>query len=196
MSLLIIRAKCPGVEVSRHRARPLEWAPQIRSGFFLRARVDRSIVACIIYNVAPCVIGMLRFTTTHWVRFLAAVPLGLLLFGVIAPPQVHASCGDYVMVSGNSGHTTAPQRAPAKPGQSIPDNEPVQTPCHGPNCSGNPAPLSVPISTTTPDRQDQLDGLFILAIAPCCHSRALLIEEASCYRIHHVSPIYHPPRSA
>jgi hypothetical protein len=163
--------------------------------FCLRGGPAKSKVGAGQYSFTTAV-SMVRLAATYWLRTLAGVLLALLVADVLAPARATASCGDYVMVQGYSGHNTPHSRPAAKPGRSVPDPEPVEAPCRGPNCSGSPAPLSLPISTTTPDRHDQLDGLFAVATPPRFDSHALPQEEESCRLIHHVAPIFHPPRSA
>ena len=136
---------------------------------------------------------MLRFLTTPWYRLPAGVVLALLVSGVVAPQKARASCGDYVTVQGQSGHNNMHPRPASKPSPSAPD--PVQAPCRGPGCSGNPAPASLPISTISHNTYDQWDCMFTLTGLSGGDGQALVLCEEGRQRIHRVCPIYHPPRA-
>ncbi len=72
---------------------------------------------------------------------------------------------------------------------------PGRGPCRGPWCSGNSSPLAAPPSAA-PRSVEQAD-LFQLAALPAAHDlvlHAYLSGHADA--IHHIVPIYHPPRSA
>src|SRR5262249_39369972 len=133
------------------------------SHFFLamRAGPTYSVYNIILHRFAFAV-GMKRYATTSWARFLAAALLAWLAQGAVAPSAVRASCGDYVTGSSREGETTPSQQPPAPPrpcpGNITPCRERVsgealpggQVPCRGPGCSGNPVPTPEPLTTVSP----------------------------------------------
>jgi hypothetical protein len=154
---------------------------------------------------------------------LAAALAVFLTLGWFAPSRALATCGDYIAMSGQHGQhsTQAPEFAPeiSTPGfhiaRELPQllseksvrHDPVrpspcrqcpaapgQAPCQGPWCSGSHSPLTVPPTTVESPRQDNA----VCWSMPCLGdaepiTHAFLDEHAA--RIHHVLPIYHPPRS-
>lgn len=141
-------------------------------------------------------VGMLQVLTTHWPRFLAGALFAILVSGVVEPPRAGASCGDYVMVNGQSRHNSEPPRPESKPVRGEQDNEPAKVPCPGTDCSGNPAPLSLPVTSVNNHRHDQSDCLVTSGVPSSFGDWEFLTEANRWHRIHHISPIYHPPRSA
>jgi hypothetical protein len=149
----------------------------------------------------------------------------VLALSLFAPARALAACGDHVTMARQPGDAVplAPVYVPATPtpilsaargapellaGQAIRHEmprpipcprcpaTPDQPPCQGPSCSGSQSPLTVP-ATTAPGPHDDT--------AVCWWSvprfgdtdpipYAFLDYQAA--RIHHVLPIYHPPRSA
>jgi hypothetical protein len=152
----------------------------------------------------------------------AAVLAALLTFGWIAPSRALATCGDYIAMPGHHGQPAAeaPDFASGTPRRGVPaalelpqllseklvrtDTSPPQpcrqcpaapgqAPCPGPWCSGSHSPLTVPPTTVEGPRQDNA----VCWAAPRCSDsetipHAFLDEQVA--RIHHVLPIYHPPR--
>jgi hypothetical protein len=133
-----------------------------------------------------------------------------------APLPAHASCGDYVTVATPHGTKPAvhpsgmpqsggPSRPPGTRGQqpSLPPCQqcpfrpaaPGNPPCQGPWCSGSHLPMAPP--TTTVERSSEQCALcetVTLLSHPEPIPRAFLRDQAD--RVHHVSPIYRPPRTA
>jgi hypothetical protein len=147
-----------------------------------------------------------------------------LALSLVAPSRVLATCGDYVTMARHQG-VSVPQpavSAPEMPAATVAaDHElpqltrgkgvrletsrplpcrqcpatPGQAPCQGPWCSGSHSPLTVPATTAPSPREDSAvcDSLPRFGTSePIAH--AFLDDQAA--RIHHVLPIYHPPRSA
>jgi hypothetical protein len=155
-----------------------------------------------------------------WARPLAVGVLALALLGWCAPLRSAASCGDYVtMTPGHgqpSGHEFAmplfnivtPHTDDAQPTGSLlastrtpiayPDLPPCQRcpgkpPCRGPWCSGGPEPLPVPPSTV--EQPQEQWAYWWLSHFGADHRRiALYLQSDTQDRVHHVFPIYHPPR--
>jgi hypothetical protein len=147
-----------------------------------------------------------------------------LALGLVAPSRVLATCGDYVTMARHQVGSV-PQPAVFEPETPKPtvavDRElpqmtggkavrletsrplpcrqcpatPGQAPCQGPWCSGSHRPLTVPTTTTPSPREDSAVCASMPRFGtsePIAH--AFLDDQAA--RIHHVLPIYHPPRSA
>jgi hypothetical protein len=93
---------------------------------------------------------------------------------------------------GSTQHVPLPS-APCRQCPFDPAN-PGNAPCQGPWCSGNHGPLTVPATTHESPREDSAVCGSVPRVGdakPIPH--AFLDDQAA--RIHHVVPIYHPPRS-
>jgi hypothetical protein len=152
--------------------------------------------------------------------------VALLVVGWYAPTRSYASCGDYVTMQPHREYVTLQPSptfdfgprlnadaarldpgsfadridttpAPARPRCRCPYSPltPERVPCQGPWCSNSPGPLTpVPTSVEKPHEQW---GLYAGDMAPGTSDpipHRFLSDHAE--RIHRVSPIYHPPRSA
>jgi hypothetical protein len=155
-------------------------------------------------SVRPCrgnghIFLMKQVLATSWVR-VPGVAVALLLAGeLVGPARLAASCGDYVTVA-REEHPTKPvaQNPPAPQESSCPhqcsrkSGQPG-SPCRGPMCSEQKAPLSVPPVTTA----NHFDH-WALAGSVSAHAdgepRFFAWRGQTLRPIHRVDPIYHPPR--
>src|SRR5262245_38016825 len=96
-----------------------------------------------------------------WSRMVVGGSL-ILVIGLLSPAAARASCGDYVSMKshGRDATSTKPSTTSESP------TTPVRPePCPGPNCSGQPAPLSLPV--TTPNvrpAQERLAAILTFAL--------------------------------
>jgi hypothetical protein len=193
------------------------------SRFFLASGsvIDYAQPRCSI-EAFPYQVGMAWSALQSWARPFAAGVLALAVLGWCAPSRSAASCGDYLtMTPGHgqpSGHdsmvpsfTIVSQRTDAQqtnsllaspiapiaypelpPCQRCPQ-EPGKPPCRGPWCSGGPEPLPVPPSTAE-QPQEQWAYWWLSHIGADHRRIALYLLSDTQDRVHHVLPIYHPPR--
>jgi hypothetical protein len=165
---------------------------------------------------------MRRVVSRYRVLRSAAVPVALLSLEWFAPSRVLATCGDYLTMRHHSdtaqqipalpvfdtGLPTFPtepelaqllrhdlvrretsrpvpcQQCPAAPGEA---------PCQGPWCSGNHAPMPVP---TAPVENSQDPWACWWSATQGAEGQQLhrIVLDAELNRVHHVFPIFHPPR--
>jgi hypothetical protein len=101
---------------------------------------------------------------------------------LIAPADVHATCGDYVMVA----------HAKEAPNQDSP--RPL---CHGPGCSGMPTvpgiPMSLPVRSATESQMSAMQA----AVSPNEEAGSDWLRAANPDRqpSRRTSSIFHPPRA-
>ncbi len=133
-----------------------------------------------------------------WTRLLTGVLLALLAREALAPARAAGSCGDYVTVTHPSGHSSS--HAPARPVKGLPDSVPDDparqgnAPCHGPSCSGDPAPSDAPVSTGRGDGEERWDCLLTPPTAPAARAFGLPLEQRFAIPFRLPTSIYHPPR--
>jgi hypothetical protein len=165
-----------------------------------------------------------RSPARSWAVTLGALVAALAVEGWFAP-AAHATCGDYLAHPTDGAHPrhTMPRQQPGTPdmpGQHAPaavpfeasgegdvpepppcrrcphePGTPGKAPCEGPWCSDNHAPPPAP-PTTIERTSDHWACLWSL-LRPGTPDRVWLafLREQS-MRVHHVFPIYHPPRAA
>src|SRR5262249_3969706 len=127
-------------------------------------------------------------------QLLFAVVGAIGFLGWVAPNQARASCGDYVMPSGQGQHTGTPPPS-SQPEQPVPVKRTPGKPCHGPHCSQHqdlpPAPPAPPAPTT--------QKLFVssLDLIQLDDGQARFLREESRGRLPQGAAldIFHPPRS-
>ena len=134
------------------------------------------------------------------VRVLAPAILVAVAHAMLTPSHARASCGDYVLVGGQSAHHGAESAAMnSHSGQlgQISNSPGSPCPCSGPQCSQSPPrPLGVPVvpvSSVTTSDWGMLDeaGLPVLS-----ESRFRAFEKDAETPVAAVSAIYRPPRQA
>lgn len=156
-----------------------------------------------------------------WVQSAIAVLTALVAMGWCAPSRALATCGDYVM-SGHGAtepHESAPlpvfdassrpldhealppllgsaftARTLAKPApcRQCPTS-PGDAPCEGPWCSGSHQPMPVP-PTTVDNVQDHWACWRSTTARDTGMQVGLRMPNDRLDRVHHVFPIFHPPR--
>ena len=120
-----------------------------------------------------------------WFRWGVGALLAFLLLEVLAPANVQASCGDYLMV--------APAAVQANPRQhtTLPEQH---APCNGPSCSRREnAPISVPAAPApvTGEQWGRLDSSPSLLNSK---SARWPLDPISSLPIPGTDSIFHPPR--
>jgi hypothetical protein len=164
---------------------------------------------------------MTPISSHPWIRCAIAALAGLLVMGWCAPSRLLASCGDYV-TSGH-GRSAPHEMSPlpvfdvntplldreglpqmlntafavrnlARPGpcQQCP-MAPSDTPCQGPWCSGSHVPMPV-LPSTIEHVQDHWACWGSAEANDPGEQVGLHVFQDQQDRIHHVFPIFHPPR--
>jgi hypothetical protein len=151
----------------------------------------------------------------------AAALVALLTLGWFAPSRALATCGDYLTMR---HHSDTGQQIPALPvfdtglpthgfptdtellrhelfrretSRPVPcqrcPTAPGEAPCQGPWCSGNHAPMPVPTAPVENSQDPWACWWFapLAAEGQQVHRAGL---DAELNRVHHVFPIFHPPR--
>jgi hypothetical protein len=162
---------------------------------------------------------MVRVSLHVSVRTWTAIAIALAASVWCAPSRALASCGDYITMTRDHGPFQAPAApqfvqndssrletefvrdvlgrlaqhvpAPSLPCQKCPV-APGQAPCQGPWCSGNHVPIPAPPTTVGPLQDAWACGFDVLA-ARTPVGVSLLAEQRG--RVHHVFPVFHPPRT-
>jgi hypothetical protein len=91
--------------------------------------------------------------------------------------------------------TTFVAREPARPSpcRQCP-SQPSDAPCQGPWCSGNHLPMPVPVPTTANNVEDHV-ACWAAGDMTCSSEQiGLHVLCDQLHRVHHIFPIFHPPR--
>ncbi len=142
---------------------------------------------------------------TSWPLLAAITGAALTLDASVWPSVVRGSCGDYVTVLSPTEtpmphHDARPSTVPETQ-QSVPSAPcsrcpfaPNKDPCQGASCSGDQAPLVPPV--TTVDRHHESWACWSGMLTPS-RSDGVPVRRCSSplLRIHHIDPIFHPPRA-
>jgi hypothetical protein len=141
---------------------------------------------------------MTRFVNTKVIR--ATVAIIAIAVGIaLTPGRVLATCGDYVLIEGQSPVRQHLNHLPVTaPGESQGNPDSPRAPCHGPGCSKAPNDSIPPLTAPTGGETDSKNPPAPLSgAAPGdggmsweCHFIA------SGRPIHLPNPIFHPPRAA
>jgi hypothetical protein len=129
-------------------------------------------------------------------RLTGAVLLALWAGGFLAPAPAAASCGDYVVMPGES-HSTHPSPHPVWAEQPAPSDRPT-APAPAPRCGGAECSApGVPVTTETPNPRAAHDSwAWFAGTVPAHSSEGRSFLDLDALRGHQglTDPIYHPPR--
>jgi hypothetical protein len=134
------------------------------------------------------------------VRLLLPAILVALGQGVLAPSRAQASCGDYVLVGGQTfshsraqSGTTNIRDSQLERVANVPSGP---CPCSGPQCSQNPPRPIVPVAPVTSITASDWGMLEVAAPLVLSNSRFAAIEQISQSPPVALSAVYRPPRQA
>jgi hypothetical protein len=117
------------------------------------------------------------------------VTLALLAGCLFAPARADASCGDYVSVGSQSGHSDAP-----KPNEQSSQDRKRQQPCHGPSCYGIPSSLPLASAPPAPAREKEWAAVAFPTLSPEPRPLDALAEYTDRHAVRRGSSVFHPPR--
>jgi hypothetical protein len=134
-------------------------------------------------------------------RILLPAILVALAQGVLVPSRARASCGDYVLVGGQTiAHSGAEPAAMNARGPRLDQVASVPAgpcPCSGPQCSQNPPrPVGVPVAPVTSVTTSDWGMLDVAAPPVLSNSRFAAFEQDPQTPPVALSAIYRPPRQA
>jgi hypothetical protein len=158
-------------------------------------------------------VPMFRPVSHRWLLVAAVAALVLCAHEALGVATARASCGDYVSVGGSHGQPDmaphdAPRPSPHVDESGLPGSlthvrpalpcsrcpaAPGKSPCQGPWCSNSPAPLPAPV-TAGGAEPDGWACWWQEAGAPAPDMIRRGPNDSCFIRIHHVDPIFHPPR--
>ena len=143
--------------------------------------------------------GMSHFEKFRPIRLLLPALLVALAQGVMAPSRVRASCGDYVLVGGqtvpHSGAESAAMNARGTRLERVADGPAGPCPCSGPQCSQNPPrPFGVPVAPVTSVTTSDWGMLEVAAPPVLSNSRFAAVEQDPQTLPVALSAVYRPPR--
>jgi hypothetical protein len=122
-------------------------------------------------------------------RMLLRVALALSVGCLFAPARADASCGDYVIVGSQSGHSDAP-----KPNEQSSQDRKQQQPCHGPSCSGVPSSLPLASAPPAPARDKEWAAVAFPTLLLEPRPLDVLAEYTDWHAVRRGNSIFHPPR--
>jgi hypothetical protein len=124
-------------------------------------------------------------------RLLLRVALALSVGCLLAPARANASCGDYVTVGSESGHSDPPK--PNDP-QSSQDRKRQPPPCHGPGCSGMPSSLPLASAPAVPARDKEWAAVAFPTLLLEPRPLDVLAEYSDRHALRRGGSVFHPPR--
>jgi hypothetical protein len=119
---------------------------------------------------------------------LLRVALAISISCLFAPAQARASCGDYVTVGSDSGHSTPNHTETSPTRKRVP-------PCHGPSCSNLPASDPLATAPAAPSSDREWAALAFPIIGPEPRPLDLPAECSARHAVRRGGSVFHPPRT-
>ena len=123
-------------------------------------------------------------------------PLLLVAAACASPGRASAECGDHVIIL--NGPAAANAKTTHTPANPTPDATPAapRPPCHGPNCSGSPAPKAplAPITAPTTQLKEQAGHAGSECEADRDSGTPFGPDSDCACPIRRASSVFHPPR--